>query len=573
LITARRWQVYALRAVYVSLLLAGLTLTWGPSERTVKSLAEAAAIGRMLLYTVIAVQLAVVLLAAPAATAGTICVDKARGTLLHAFVTELTDREIVLGKLGARLAPVLALMAYGLPVLALGSFLGGIDMAAALGAELVTAGVAILSCTLALMTSLWARKPHQALLLTYALVGLWVGLVPALIVLFRLNKPNTLVGVVPYMTNPVMAAFAPELFAPSVSVGLGEQAAFFLATLLIASGLIGLAIRRLRPTALAQASRPQNLERPGAPARLVDYLPGPSLDGNPVLWREWHRKRPSRWTGRFWTGYAVVSTLASLYVLGCYYCWWGDGLIRNGIHLVAAQVNAWQVSIGLLLLSVSAATSLAEERDRGSLDVIMTTPLSTGEIVWGKWWGTFAMVPRLAILPIWVAAGASMVTDGGIGLVLMIGLMLAYAAAITSLGLAVATWVPRLGRVITASVMSYILVAVGWPLLLAVLPTLPVLESIPFIRDRDWDGLYLASPFFGIYATTEWAARPWFSYRSYYTWGFGQVLADEDPSWPLIWIAVYSAIALILVFATLRTFDRCLGRVKGSDHRLLARRT
>src|SRR5947209_7454855 len=155
LITARRWQVYALRSVYVSLLLVGLTLTWGPSERTIKSLADAAAIGQLLLNTVIAVQLAIVLLAAPAATAGTICVDKARGTLLHAFVTDLTDREIVLGKLGARLAPVLALMAYGLPVLALGSFLGGIDMAAALGAELVTAGVAILCCTLALIISLW----------------------------------------------------------------------------------------------------------------------------------------------------------------------------------------------------------------------------------------------------------------------------------------------------------------------------------------------------------------------------------------------------------------------------------
>ena len=316
LIAARRWQLYALRSVYVSLLLVGLTLTWGPSERTIKSLADAAAIGRLLLHTVIAVQLAMVLLAAPAATAGTICVNKARGTLLHTFVTDLTDREIVLGKLGARLAPVLALMAYGLPVLALGSFLGGIDMAAALGAELVTAGVAILCCTVALMSSLWARKPHQALLLAYAVVGLWVGFVPAVIVLFRLGPPNTLAGLVPYMTNPVMAAFAPEVFAPSVSVGLREQAAFFLATLLIASGLVGLASWRLRRTVLAQASRPAEARAARRACALVDYLPGPALDGNPVLWREWHRKRPSRWTGRFWTAYAVVSSLASLYVLG-----------------------------------------------------------------------------------------------------------------------------------------------------------------------------------------------------------------------------------------------------------------
>ena len=137
------------------------------------------------------------------------------------------------------------------------------------------------------------------------------------------------------------------------------------------------------------------------------------------------------------------------------------------------------MAIGLLLLSVSAATTLAEERDRGSLDVIMTTPLTSREIVWGKWWGTFAMVPRLAILPIWVAAGAAMVTDGGIGLVLMIGLILAYAAAITSLGLAVATWIPRLGRVITMSVMAYVLVALGWPLVLQVLPNLPAFRTSP----------------------------------------------------------------------------------------------
>ncbi len=103
------WQIYALRCVYVGLLLVGLTLTWGPSDRTIHSLAEAAMIAGVFFRTLIAVQLAVVLLAAPAATASAICVDKARGTLLHAFVTDLTDREIVLGKLGARLVPVLSL--------------------------------------------------------------------------------------------------------------------------------------------------------------------------------------------------------------------------------------------------------------------------------------------------------------------------------------------------------------------------------------------------------------------------------------------------------------------------------
>jgi ABC-type transport system involved in multi-copper enzyme maturation permease subunit len=562
LIAARRWQVYALRSTYIGLLLVGLTLSWGPAERTINSLADAAAIGRLFLLTLIGVQLAVVLLAAPAATAGAICVDKARGTLLHAFVTDLTDREIVLGKLGARLAPILALMAYGLPVLALGSFLGGIDLAAAIGAELVTVGVAVVGCTVALLASIWARKAHQALLLSYLLMGLWVGFVPAWLFVFRVGPPATVVDLALDLSNPILAAFAPEVFPPSGSVGLREQVAFFLVALLVARGLVGLASRSLRATVLAEANRPQKRQRPDAPARLVDYLPGPALDGNPVLWREWHRKRPGRWTGRFWTAYAVVSTLASLYVLGWYYSWWAHGQITGGVHVVAAQVNAWQVAIGLLLLSVSAATSLAEERDRGSLDVIMTTPLTSAEIVWGKWWGTFAMIPRLAILPTWVAGGAAMITDGGIGLFLMIGLILAYAAAITSLGLAAATWISRQGRVITVTVLAYVLAAVGWPIALQVLPSLPMFAALPFPQQPNWDGLCLASPFFGIYATTEWASRAWFAADSYSARGFGPPLAHGDPTWPLIWIGFYSAIALILAFATLRTFDRCLGRVR-----------
>ena len=351
LAAARRWQLYALRSVYVGLLLAGLTLTWGPSDRTINSLAEAAMIAGVFFRTLIVVQLAVVLLAAPAATASAICVDKSRGSLLHAFVTDLTDREIVLGKLGARLVPVLSLMACGLPVLALGSWLGGIDLASVLGAELVTAGAAVLCCSLAFLASVWARKPHHALLVSYLLVGLWVAVGAArAFPFFAWALPPRSRVLILDMSNPILVAFAPDFSAPGWTLGLREQVAFFLAAILIATGLISLAILRLRPTVLAQVSRPVKRERPDAPARLLDYLPGPSLDGNAVLWREWHRKRPSRWTGRFWTAYTIASTLASVYVIGGYYLW-GDPSFYRDIHVVAAHVNAWQVAIGLLLLS------------------------------------------------------------------------------------------------------------------------------------------------------------------------------------------------------------------------------
>ena len=47
---------------------------------------------------------------------------------------------------------------------------------------------------------------------------------------------------------------------------------------------------------------------------------------------------------------------------------------------------------GLLMLAAIAPTSMAEERQRGSLDILAATALSTRAIVIGKWLGTFRLV-------------------------------------------------------------------------------------------------------------------------------------------------------------------------------------
>ena len=81
-------------------------------SRAIRCLAE---LGESVFLAVIGTQLALVLLAAPAATAGAICLDRARGTLAHMLMTDLSTAEIVLGKLAARLVPVLCLFAARCP--------------------------------------------------------------------------------------------------------------------------------------------------------------------------------------------------------------------------------------------------------------------------------------------------------------------------------------------------------------------------------------------------------------------------------------------------------------------------
>src|SRR5262249_54240341 len=156
------WQTYAVRTLCVSLLLAGLCVAWAASkddwwEPPSKRLA---ALGEGFYYAIAGIQLTLVLLAAPAYTAGAISLDKARGILAHLLVTDLSNTEIILSKLGPRVLVVFGLIFATLPVLALGTFMGGIDPDALVGLLAVSLGVALLGCTLTVMLSVWSRKTH-----------------------------------------------------------------------------------------------------------------------------------------------------------------------------------------------------------------------------------------------------------------------------------------------------------------------------------------------------------------------------------------------------------------------------
>lgn len=129
LTTTRRWQVYAGRALFVGTLLIALSSVWvaHASGRGTLSIQDLASIGQAFYGAIVFTQLTLVLLAAPAATAGAICQDKVQGNLAQLLVTELSNTEVVLGKLAARLVPVLAMVGCTLPVLTLCTLLGGID--------------------------------------------------------------------------------------------------------------------------------------------------------------------------------------------------------------------------------------------------------------------------------------------------------------------------------------------------------------------------------------------------------------------------------------------------------------
>ncbi|MFI5457061.1 MAG: hypothetical protein ACHRXM_16570 [Isosphaerales bacterium] len=536
LAVSRRWQWYAARSVFVAGLLGALAVVWWAriATKPVQSVQAQAEFGRLFCGALTVTQLAMVLLAAPAATAGAICLDRARGTLAHMLVTDLSSAEIVLGKLAARMVPVLGMLLCILPIPALGTLLGGIDPQVVAGAMLVTLGVAVTGCAAALAVSTWGTKTHEVLLTTYAAWALWLLGLPIWWG-FRLVMGRGMPAPAWFQkANPMWLVVGPYFWPGTVS--LGDQATFLGASLLASAALTALAVTQLRRVAVRQGSRPPS-DRGSLPgARILDRLlrlvPGPSLDANPVLWREWHRQRPSGWARAVWSLYGVMTiglsvTLIALNLSG--------SVVRRE---VASIGNGFQAGIGLLFLSVSAATVLAEERVRGNLDILLATPLSTGSIVWGKWWGTFRGVPLLAICPGVVAAVLARESGRWEGAALIVGLFLAYGAAVTSLGLALATWMNRLDHAVASSVAVLGGVTVGW--LFAVMLIAPG-PGAP--------GIAAGSPIIGI-------AYPTVGMRVDSPLEWKRVVA-----WWSFWIAVYGIIAASLGWATLLTFDRCLGRI------------
>ncbi len=215
-------------------------------------------------------------------------------------------------------------------------------------------------------------------------------------------------------------------------------------------------------------------------------------------------------------------------------------------------MNTFQVAFGLLLLSTSAATSLAEERTRGSLDLLLSTPLSTNSILAGKWLGSFRQVNHILIWPA-VTAGFLLVESGRwLSYLMFLGMLLAYGAGITSVGLASATWISRLGRAVAASVSVYVVFSIGWIWLIALLTMGPDPMTIPAI---------MGSPLFGTFVGTMFVS----SVRR----AFPSNAEQNVVGGALFWILVHGGAAAILFAATTSTFDRCLGRISETRGRAI----
>jgi ABC-type transport system involved in multi-copper enzyme maturation permease subunit len=564
---ARRRRGYAARAAFVGALLAvpalGLVVeatrpagvgpgAWPASSVRLFGLAA---------YRVLAlVQLTVALVAAPAAAADALGRGRARGPLGHLLVTDLSAFEIVFGATAARLAPVLALLLAAAPVALLEVVAFGTDPAAVQTLAAVSAGAAVLGASVAAGLSLRTNRTHEALLAAYALEAAWLLALPVWAGLSWGIPPVWLAR-----ANPYVLAQTPYNVVP---VTPADGLRFLGAAAVLAAAVLALAALRLRAAALREpGAAPGRPRRPGLPAlvsaawrRLDALLPGPALDGNPVLWREWRNARRSRWLGAYWLVYALA--VSAFTALGLH-AFFNGQTARPDLVAVVGFANGF----GLLAVAVRSAAAWSEERaaGQGGLDVLLATPLSASEIVRGKWWACYRSVLWVAVLPglsaVVLAAEAPVcpylppwaspfsityplrAVDRVAVASVVIGQVLAYGAAVVSLGLWLATRFRRPTLAVVAAVVVFGLVTLVWPIYVETFWLLPRVDRNLF------EGLAAASPIAGPIVTQMSMFSP-----SYGT-------ARKVVPYAAAWLVTAGAAALFLRWRTVRTFDRSLGRM------------
>ena len=224
-----------------------------------------------------------------------------------------------------------------------------------------------------------------------------------------------------------------------------------------------------------------------------------------------------------------------------------------------------QVLFGLLMLSAVTPMAISEERQRGSLDVLAATPLSTRTIVLGKWWGTFRLVPLLVIVPGLMTlafATAHLVPrprPPGTALVpgqevrfgsrlycaaLVVATILAHGAFITSVGLALAIWISRQSRAIAISVGLFVMLAFGWPFFV-----IGIFRGVASV-ERDVAGLLTLSPIY---------CAGWIAFQCMFVNQLDE--SGACPWWATFWAVELTLGAVGILWLAIRAFDRCLSRM------------
>jgi ABC-type transport system involved in multi-copper enzyme maturation permease subunit len=393
---ARRGWPTLVRVLYLVVLLISLTVMnrMHGGDVLVKPF-EYALYAHGYAYTLIVLQNLLVLVLLPVYVASAIAEERERQTLEALSLTHLTDRELVIGKLGARLVSLGAIVLSSFPLLVFMHLWGNVDVLFLAYHELNTLLILISAGSLCIWVSASADGVFQAITRSYP----WLALLGVFALAAAFLLPRWIIGA----------------FAMLITVGrLGTPEPFyFLALPLLAIGHLTIAIitlheavnvmefkrreerRGLRKNigALSLADEVQKLpERAGKRGEVRSRIHpwARRIRGDALFWKECIKDGSSWSLSTRWlvVGLGIILVWAAIHhTLSAGAISGGRDFLRSNAYSFCFTNYVIALAAYALVVLFQMTMSVAGEREHGTLTFLLQVPEDRAHILRAKWLG------------------------------------------------------------------------------------------------------------------------------------------------------------------------------------------
>lgn len=386
LTVSRQVRHYLLRAGYVFLMFV-LIYTAGQvvfGWQEVRLAGDMARFGHYLFNILSVVQLTLVSAFALLFAASVVSQEKDRRTLIILLMTDLSGRELVLGKMLGSMVSVVTMIVVSLPVFGFLTQLGGVGTGQIVALELLCFSSAVLVAAWATLVAYWRDKTFQTL--SIITLGFVLYLAVTAGIASTSSSSTFAAALNPYST---LAAIQSPL---GVDGGVtGQQVRIgILAPALIGAALAFFAIVKVRvwnPPRVVHAVTAEGEDAVVREPRKVWE--------QPILWREIRTLAYGRKMIFIKLVYVLLAAFA-FYV----------ALTADGATTFAGVVPPIGMAVlllglvSLLLLNAQAVTSITTERDGQTLELLLVTEVPAKEFIVSKIFGALVNGKELLIAPV-----------------------------------------------------------------------------------------------------------------------------------------------------------------------------
>ena len=420
---SRRQRHFYIRTAYLGVITLGLlywllTAAAHACEHVERALELAGAVSGAFISTAY-LQIALICILAPVFMAGAIAQEANPKTWDILLTTPLSATQIVLGNLFGRLFFILALLFSSLPLFAVTQYFGGVPSRSIFLSYLIAACAAILVGAIAIALSVSRLVGKRAVFTFYIAVVSYLALTWAIDAVLGagLAVPNTpsaryvspvtalnpflalhaLLNPITYRVHPpgtytgIAAWFLHSPVATWCWLSAGLSTALMAASTLTVriGGIAGAGANRDR-TAIPWYRKLFKLGAKGS-----DYRPSRTVWNNPIAWREAAARNAtlSRILARW--SFIVLGLLFALALTITFH----TGSTSPDQYRLMLQATVWGelAVVGLVAINM-AATAVAREREDGTLDLLLTTPITQSAYLFGKLRGLISyLLPLIAV--------------------------------------------------------------------------------------------------------------------------------------------------------------------------------